>query len=183
MVLTLQLLTVLVPILQSIRGVPASVLSMQTPLHFRQVRGLARNLVQMALTLHLHMIVAPYISAYPWDSGFGTKYANPSTLPTGTGRGVAFSPDGADIAVVHNSSPYVTTYPWSSGFGTKYANPATLPTGAAALGLAFSPDGADIAVAHIGSPYITVYPWSAGFGTKYANPATLPTGSGTWRSI
>ena len=35
---------------------------------------------------------SPYISVYPWSSGFGTKYANPSTLPTGNGRGVAFSP-------------------------------------------------------------------------------------------
>ena len=34
----------------------------------------------------------PYISVYPWSSGFGTKYANPATLPTGTGNGVAFSP-------------------------------------------------------------------------------------------
>lgn len=33
----------------------------------------------------------PYISAYPWSgSGFGTKYSNPATLPTGTGNGVAF---------------------------------------------------------------------------------------------
>ena len=34
----------------------------------------------------------PNVSAYPWDdaTGFGTKYANPATLPTGTGRGVAF---------------------------------------------------------------------------------------------
>jgi hypothetical protein len=29
---------------------------------------------------------SPYISVYPWSSGFGTKYANPSTLPTGSGE-------------------------------------------------------------------------------------------------
>ena len=34
--------------------------------------------------------VSPYISVYPWSSGFGTKYADPATLPTGTGFGVAF---------------------------------------------------------------------------------------------
>ena len=33
----------------------------------------------------------PFISTYPWSAAFGTKYANPSTLPTGPGRGVAFS--------------------------------------------------------------------------------------------
>ena len=35
---------------------------------------------------------SPFISVYPWGSGFGTKYSDPSTLPAGTGRGVAFSP-------------------------------------------------------------------------------------------
>ena len=38
---------------------------------------------------------SPYISVYPWSSGFGTKYSDPSTLPTGSGRGVAFSPVAA----------------------------------------------------------------------------------------
>ena len=33
---------------------------------------------------------SPYVTAYPWSAGFGTKYANPATLPTGDGRGVAF---------------------------------------------------------------------------------------------
>jgi hypothetical protein len=41
--------------------------------------------------------------------------------------GVAFSPDGANIAVAHTTTPVISVYPWSSGFGTKYANPATLP--------------------------------------------------------
>jgi len=80
---------------------------------------------------------SPFISVYPWNgsgfiingSGFGTKYADPGTLPTGNGTGVAFSPSGADIAVAHSTSPFISVYPWSgSGFGTKYANPGTLPT-------------------------------------------------------
>ena len=81
----------------------------------------------------------PFITAYPWSgSGFGTKYANPATSPTGTGRGVAFSPDGSAIAVAHGTTPYITAYPWSgSGFGTKYANPSTLPTGIG-FGVAFN---------------------------------------------
>ena len=37
---------------------------------------------------------SPYVSAYPWTTGvgFGTKYSDPSTLPTNTVNGVAFSP-------------------------------------------------------------------------------------------
>jgi len=33
---------------------------------------------------------SPYINAYPWSPGFGTKYANPGTLPTGGGRAIKF---------------------------------------------------------------------------------------------
>jgi sugar lactone lactonase YvrE len=81
---------------------------------------------------------SPRISAYPWSaSGFGTKYADPTTLPTGQGNGVAFSPDGAAIALANSSSPYISAYPWSaSGFGTKYADPTTLPPDAG-KGVAF----------------------------------------------
>ena len=50
---------------------------------------------------------SPYISVYSWTSGqgFGTKYSDPSTTPTGTGYGVAWSPDGSDIAVEQGDSP------------------------------------------------------------------------------
>ena len=74
---------------------------------------------------------SPFISAYPWSSGFGTKYADPATPPASTGNGVDFSPNGTDIAIAHNTTPFISVYPWTSGtgFGTKYANPATLPTG------------------------------------------------------
>ena len=32
----------------------------------------------------------PYISVYPWNAGFGTKYANPATLPAADAQGVAW---------------------------------------------------------------------------------------------
>ena len=101
---------------------------------------------------------SPYVTAYPWSSGFGAKFTNPSTLPTGDGLGVAFSPAGDAIAVAHGgASPYITAYPWSSsGFGTKYANPTTLPTGTG-WNVAFSPTGSAIAVAHTTNPYVTAY--------------------------
>jgi hypothetical protein len=133
-----------------------------------------RNRFQVAVAT----IPSPYINAYVWASGtgFGARYANPATLPTGLAYGVAFAPAGDAIAVCHSASPRVTAYPWStSGYGTKYTDPSTLPAGDG-LAVAFSPASDAIAVSHSNSPYITVYPWSssAGFGTKYANPATLP---------
>jgi hypothetical protein len=71
----------------------------------------------------------PFVSAYPWSaSGFGTKFTNPGTLPTGNGIGVAFSPAGTEIAIAHATTPFVSAYPWSaSGFGTKFSDPGTLP--------------------------------------------------------
>ena len=79
----------------------------------------------------------PFISVYPWSAGFGTKYADPGTLPPNTGYGVAFSPSGDTIAVVHGTTPFISVYPWSAGFGTKYANPGTLPA-STGRGVAFS---------------------------------------------
>ena len=134
-------------------------------------RALTTEAIALAQT------TSPFIHAYPWSTlGFGTKYSNPATLPTGGAVSVAFNPAATSIAVGHGTSPNITAYPWSVlGFGTKYANPATLPVGSG-LGVAFNPAGTAIAVSHDTTPFISVYPWnsSTGFGTKYANPATLP---------
>ncbi len=36
--------------------------------------------------------VSPRVSIYPWSSGgYGTKYANPTTLPTSVGQAIAFT--------------------------------------------------------------------------------------------
>jgi hypothetical protein len=114
-----------------------------------------------------------YVAAWPWSAGFGTKYTNPVTLPTGQSFGAAFQFD-YDVAIAHSTSPYITTYPWSAGFGTKYANPGTALPGTGAS-VDFNDD--DIAISTTSSPYVNVYPWSAGFGTKYSDPGTLPGGS------
>jgi WD40 repeat protein len=97
---------------------------------------------------------------------------NPAQLPTNTGYGCAFSPDGSLLAVAHQNSPNITIYNTSDW--SKVANPAQLPPGNG-YGCAFSPDGSLLAVAHNSSPYITIYntsDWS-----KVANPAQLPTGA------
>lgn len=123
---------------------------------------------------------ANFISVYRWTKGgFGSRFANPGTLPTSTANGVGAHPDGSALAVAHNNSPYVTAYPWSTtGFGTKFANPSTLPGTGAGYAISFAASGDFVAVSHFGSPYISVYPWSStGFGTRVANPSTLPNSS------
>jgi hypothetical protein len=125
---------------------------------------------------------SPYVSAYPFISSWGTKYADPATLPTGLGQDVSFSGTG-HVAVAHQTSPYVTAYPFSgSGFGTKYANPTSLPPGNAG-GIDFSPDQKNIVVGTgANTPYMQMYSWSSGWGTKYADPAVLPSnGNGVTR--
>ena len=104
------------------------------------------------------------------------KLTDPATLPTGSGYGAAFSPDGSHLAVAHNYSPYITIYKRSGDTFTKLADPATLPTSSAS-GAAFSPDGTYLAVTHNNSPYITIYKRSGDDFTKLANPATLPPGN------
>jgi hypothetical protein len=138
----------------------------------------ARSRFQLAVT---NVTTSPRITVYSWDSGtgYGAKYPDPATLPTGNANSVAFSPAGDTIAVAHATTPFISAYPWSAtGFGAKYTNPATLPAGIGAS-VAFSPTSDAIAVAHTTTPFISAYPWSSstGFGTKYTNPATLPTGN------
>jgi hypothetical protein len=119
----------------------------------------------------------PFVTVYPWSSlGFGAKYADPATLPTGSGQDVAFSPAANAIAVGHDQPNSIKVYPWSnSGFGTKYNDPGTFPAGDS-YGVEFSPSGDAIAMAHSTSPRVSAYPWnsSTGFGTKFSNPGTLP---------
>ncbi len=125
----------------------------------------------------VHFVVthsnSPYVTAYPWDNGFGTKLADPSTLPAGNGRCVAFSPDKKFIAVGHSGSPYVSVYNWSNaGFGAKLSDPSTLPTNVVQE-VRWSPDGNVFATGHSGTNNpMSFYSWSSsGFGTRYTNPS------------
>lgn len=117
----------------------------------------------------------PYILTYPWDdsTGFGTKYSNPATLPTGAAMwAVRWSPNGEQLFFFQTASPYIGGYPWSdSGFGTKYSNPSTLPSGRPTFntGLAISPNSASL-IHTSGGANIEAYAISsAGFGSKYTN--------------
>jgi hypothetical protein len=79
------------------------------------------------------------VYAFNTSTGPGTKYADPSTAPTGWSRDIVWKPDNSVVAVGHQNSPYVSVYPWndSTGFGTKFADPAT-SAGATGFDVAFS---------------------------------------------
>jgi hypothetical protein len=100
------------------------------------------------------------------------KIADPAVLPTGTGGGVTFSPDGTLMAVAHNTTPFITIY--NTATWTKLSDPTILPTGNA-NSVVFNYNGTLMAVSHLVSPYITIYntsDWS-----KVVDPAVLPTGT------
>ena len=136
--------------------------------------------IPQATAIAMEATGTPFIHMYPWASGFGTKYADPSILPLNVRTSLyqdTFSFNGAsDIAMMGNA-PYISAYPVvSTGFGTKYATPSTALTSTG--GLAYSPNGQAIVMGAAGAtPPVVAYTWTSGsgFGTKYANPSTPPT--------
>jgi 6-phosphogluconolactonase (cycloisomerase 2 family) len=112
---------------------------------------------------------------------FSSQLTDPTTTPTGTANGIAYSPDGNFLAVAHATTPFVTIYE-ISGEGaaatfTKLSDPATLPA-STGNGIAFSNDSRFMAVAHDTSPYVTIYEINGTTFTKLSDPGTLPAGNG-----
>jgi len=130
----------------------------------------------------------PTIALYAWSSstGFGTKYGNPSTLPSGAPPvrlGMAFNKVTNDLATSEANNQIIDAYPvTSSGFGTRYADPVT-GIGGIIRGVKFSSDGALLAIATGAATPISVYNWGAGFGTKYSgSPVASSATSIDWSS-
>ena len=122
--------------------------------------------------------VSPGIQAYSWTgSAFGSKYANPATLPTTPSYSCTVTSTGNTVAVTGDTSPFIFAYPWASGFGTKWANPSTLPAGAIAPNsnsIAFSYTNTSLAITSTVSPFLNAYAFSSstGFGSKFADAAS-----------
>lgn len=120
--------------------------------------------------------LTPFVHGWSWSdaSGFGTKYANPATLPSAGMNAIAINPSNNTILGIGANPPYINAYAFSaSGFGTKYANPATAASQPAGNGRScWTPSGNAIFTSVIPSSNQEAYAWSSGFGTKYAAPAT-----------
>lgn len=77
---------------------------------------------------------SPQISAFKFtkSGGFGTKFANPSTIQTNNSAGMcSLTPDDSAFIAPLGSTPFVMAYKWNNntGWGTKYSNPGSLPAG------------------------------------------------------
>lgn len=98
------------------------------------------------------------------------KLTNPSTIPSGTGGFVAWSPDGIYLAVASSAAPYVLIYKRSGDTFTKLSDPVGLPD-FATTSMAWSPDGKYLAISgavHIflGGRTLTVFKRSGDVFTK-----------------
>lgn len=92
---------------------------------------------------------SPYLQAFPVSTaGFGSAYANPSTLPTGAGRGVSWHPSGGAVALGFTDAGAMPFAVWafSAGWGSKYADPASTFVGTSLFNR-FSPEGDYVFVA------------------------------------
>jgi len=87
-----------------------------------------------------------------------TRLADPSTLPTGNGRRVSFSPDSIYFAVPNTSSPYLSIYKRSGSTLTLLVTdaPDTIPIGTA-WSSRFSPDGEHLVVGMSAEPFLYIY--------------------------
>lgn len=66
-----------------------------------KLRRAATNAVAVEKFLAVASSASPFVTIYGQDADTFTKLANPATLPTNAGYGVAFSADGAYMAVAH----------------------------------------------------------------------------------
>lgn len=118
---------------------------------------------------------SPNLTVYPWSSGFGTKFANPATLPQASSD-VAFRP-GGDV-IVSAGSPNPDAYAWSNGFGTRFANPANpIAANSGTRSVAFNSVGNVVGYGGVHSSQLQrpeAYVWSNGFSTKFTAPTTGP---------
>ena len=119
---------------------------------------------------------SPFVTAYTiGSSAFGSKFTNPTTLPTATVKDLAFNPARSTLVLAHSGgSPTAASYPWSStsGFGVRHTDPS--PAVSVPISVAIDPSGTSVAFSNQNADTVVAYAYSSsGFGGKYTNPATL----------
>jgi len=143
--------------------------------------------------ISIALSIPPWVNVWAWSSlGFGTKYADPSSLlnPNGNGMASYVWTNNVDALLTinyDNATGFPQAWAWSasSGFGTKYSNGSVLGF---AEGISLNGDNTQVAINSISTiPFIHLYPWSSstGFGTRFANPSFSPNPQATagWQKV
>jgi len=126
--------------------------------------------------------LTPYVQVYNFrsDTGFGTKFGNPSTPIGSAASGFTFSPAKDAVLLSVDVSPFIEAYQFNTttGFGTKYSNPSPAAAVASGTAVSINPAGTQVIVGGSGSPFVASYAWTfaSGFGTKYADPSSAYVG-------
>lgn len=116
------------------------------------------------------------------NQGWGAKYSNPATSPTGRTYDSKFRPQGDAVGwALLSVSPRAEAYAFSSsGYGSRYANMSTIPNDNA-QSFSWSPDGSQVLVGSTdavgGVTGLYAYAWSSGWGSKYSDPSGLEAGA------
>ncbi len=139
-------------------------------------------------SVFLSSTTTPFIGGYylDRDTGVGTAFANPGTIPTGAGQCIAVHPAGRFVGVGHTTTPFMSVYPIHSStggvtaeIGVKLANPAQLPD-AQVNAMAWHPHGDYLAAVSQTTPFIRCWAHAVtlagALGAVVANPAVLPAG-------
>jgi alpha-tubulin suppressor-like RCC1 family protein len=107
-----------------------------------------------------------------------TKLLDPSSLPSDSTSGTAWSPNETYLSATSVNTPFLHIYKRSGDTFTKLANPASLPT-SVGRETAWSPDSTYLAMTSSTTPFIHIYKRSGDTFTKLANPGTLPPSDST----
>lgn len=83
--------------------------------------------VATILSIGGNNLTANSLNAYPWSSGFGTKYANPSPALANVSNTGGMTAAGDAVIASYYASPYAYAYAWANGFGSRYSDPGTTP--------------------------------------------------------
>ena len=161
-------------------GIPSGTISMN------DLRGKTYKAKYLGIASYNATATIP-IKVYAWSesSGFGSMFANPSSLPDNlTGRGWSISANPTSTALALGTTTGTSTtgglnaWAWSSsGFGTKYAN-ATVSFSSVNYGTEYNNSGNVLAAGRSLTPYFRAFAWTnaSGIGTEFSSPATLPQG-------
>lgn len=133
---------------------------------------------------------SPFVEVYSFGpSGFGSKFANPASLPSAsvgsnaTTKGLVFSPKGdyLIVGIANTTDPRYALYPFSSsGFGTRIA---TQSLGVADRAYAWRPDQSGIALTLRSGALMSMRSFTTDIGAAYTSQPAPLNGSQDGRSV
>lgn len=112
---------------------------------------------------------------YPWSAP--APLVSPTSLPTGDGNAVAWSPNGTMLALAQNDNNFASIFTKQGQVLTKLAGLDATPS-EAALGVAWSPSGQYVVFSKAATPYFQLYQRTGNTFARLNVPAIAGAGNG-----